>query len=63
MYVEIPSLLKQKAFKDLAAFITILLIAIVLSTIHFLDITIPTPMDAIETIYKPLSNFFASLLK
>lgn len=63
IYLEIPSLIKNKAFRELSIFLTLLLAANVISAIHLLDITIPNPMDTIATIYKPLNDFFSKLLE
>lgn len=55
--LEVPGLVKKKAWRELAAFSFFLLLGFALALPQVLDLEAPNPSDAIEALYKPLSDW------
>lgn len=53
--LEVPGLVKKKAWRELAAFSFFLLLGFALALPQVLDLEVPNPSDAIEALFKPLS--------
>ncbi|TCZ74009.1 hypothetical protein E0485_20240 [Paenibacillus albiflavus] len=56
--VEVPRLLRGQLIKELWAFSVLLLFGTALSIAEALHIWIPTPMDWMIVVYKPVYDFF-----
>ncbi|QNG61702.1 hypothetical protein [Metabacillus idriensis] len=61
--IDVPSLLRKKAKKELWVFSILLLFGTVLSIAQALNIKIPNPIDWITALYQPLSDMIENLLK
>jgi hypothetical protein len=59
---EAPSLLKNKAKRELWVFCVLFVIGVGLSITRGLNVSIPNPLDVLIIIYKPLSDLLTSLL-
>jgi len=59
---EAPSLLKNKAKRELWVFSVLLVIGVGLSITRGLNVSIPNPLDVLIIVYKPLSDLLTSLL-
>lgn len=55
--LEVPGLVKKKAWRELAAFSFFLLLGFALALPQVLGLEVPNPNNAIETLYKPLSEW------
>ncbi len=55
--LELPKLLKQKKWRDIAVFSALLLIGMIYSYGQILDLPLPNPTDAIDAIFEPISKF------
>ncbi|TEB07397.1 hypothetical protein Psch_00948 [Pelotomaculum schinkii] len=55
--LEVPGLVKKKAWRELAAFSFFLLLGFALALSQVLGLEAPNPTDAIEALYKPLSEW------
>ncbi|WP_018933878.1 hypothetical protein [Gracilibacillus lacisalsi] len=56
VYLEMRRLRKGKQTKDLLCFMIGMSVAIVLISLHFLDIQLPYILDMLRVTTKPLSN-------
>lgn len=56
-WLNIPGLIRQKAWGDLAAFSVLYVAAFVLGLLYVLDIPIPNPMKALQYIISDLWGF------
>ena len=54
---EAPGLVKKKMWRELAAFFVYLLIGMALIIPQVLGIKLPNPNNAIEAVFKPISEF------
>ncbi|MGM0839277.1 MAG: hypothetical protein ACQEWE_01020 [Bacillota bacterium] len=59
---EVPSLLKNKAKRELWVFSVLFVIGVGLSIARGLNVSIPNPLDVLIIVYKPLSDLLTSLL-
>lgn len=59
---EVPSLLKQKHYKDMFVFSTVLLTGMTCAILLSIGISIPNPLNAIAKIYAPVSNLLDKIL-
>ena len=59
---EAPSLLKNKAKRELWVFSVLFFIGVGLSITRGLNVRIPNPLDVLIIVYKPLSDLLTSLL-
>lgn len=53
-YIQIPGLVKNKYWKELAAFLAFFTAAFVLCLLYVLDVDIPSPMKGISYIFDDL---------
>jgi hypothetical protein len=53
--LEVPGLVKKKAWRELGAFSFFLLLGFTLALPQVLGIEVPNPSDALEALFKPLS--------
>lgn len=60
---EAPRLVKQKMWRELGAFAGLMFIAMALSYAELLDIKLPTPIDAIEFVFKPVADVMDKALQ
>lgn len=60
--LEVPSLWKQKFVKELWVFSILLLIGAGLSLALSMHVTLPSPLDFLTWIYKPISDLFKKFL-
>lgn len=61
--MEVPHMLKNKLKKELWVFLSLLLIGIGLGIARSVDLELPSPLDLITAIYKPMSNAIFQVLK
>ncbi|MCF6409826.1 hypothetical protein [Pseudalkalibacillus salsuginis] len=61
--IEAPSLLKKGLKKELWVFGILLLFGTGLNIAQGLQVVIPNPMDWINVIYKPISDFIFGILR
>lgn len=61
--IEVPGLLKKKLKKELWVFLFLLSIGFGLGLARSMNIEIPSPLNAIIFIYKPISDWIFQLLK
>lgn len=61
--IEIPPLWRKKYSKECWVFSLVLLIGTTLSLAWVYHVRIPTPLDLLEIVYKPLDEFLMKLLK
>ncbi|MGM0879102.1 MAG: hypothetical protein ACQEWV_31805 [Bacillota bacterium] len=61
--MEVPSLLKKGLKKELWVFGILLFFGVGLSIAQGLKIDIPNPLDWINVVYKPFSEFILGLFK
>lgn len=61
--VEVPSILRRKERNELWVFSTLLVIGIGLSIAKGLNWSTLNPLDVLNFIYKPISDFIISLLE
>ena len=54
--LEVPGLVKKKAWRELAAFSFFLLLGFALTLPQVLGLEVPNPNRAIEAVFKPLSE-------
>jgi hypothetical protein len=59
---EIPPLLKQKKKKEIWIFVIFQSFATALLSIISLNVKLPSPLEAIRVVYKPISDAIFSLL-
>lgn len=55
--LEVPGLLKQKAWRELAAFSFFLVLGFALALPQVLGFEVPNPNRAIEALFKPLADW------
>jgi hypothetical protein len=61
--IEVPSLLKKGLKKELWVFGILILLGTGLNIAQGLKIDIPNPLDWINVVYKPFSDFVLGLFK
>ncbi|RBP07801.1 hypothetical protein [Rossellomorea aquimaris] len=59
---EVPSLIKNKAKRELWVFSVLFVIGVGLSIARGLNVSIPNPLDVLIIVYKPLIDLLTSLL-
>jgi hypothetical protein len=62
IWKEIPALKKQKKKKEIWIFSIFQLLATTLLSLVVLDVKIPSPLEVIRIIYKPVSDVLFTLL-
>lgn len=60
--LEVPLLWKQKLVKELWVFAILLLVGAGLSFALIMHVTLPSPLDFLTWIYKPISDAFKKFL-
>lgn len=55
-FIETPSLIRQKKWKDLAVFSGFLISGLVLGVILALHLAFPNPTQVIESVFKPVTQ-------
>ncbi|MNI46351.1 hypothetical protein D3C73_1008100 [compost metagenome] len=60
--LEVPTLWKKKLVKELCVFVILLLIGAGLNFALAVHVPIPTPLDLLAWIYKPISDAVLKLL-
>lgn len=63
LWIEVPPLLEKKLKKELLVFAILLVIAVGLSITLGFGKSIPTPLDLLTFVFKPLNDVIALLLK
>lgn len=61
--VEIPKMLKNKQYRELAAFSVLLLLGTVLGVLKSLDVKLPNPTDWLIWAFSPFKELMKSLSK
>jgi hypothetical protein len=62
IWKEIPALKKKKEKKEIWIFAIFQFMATTLLSLVFLNVKIPSPLEVIRIIYKPISDVLFSLL-
>ncbi|MFB5661520.1 hypothetical protein [Alteribacillus sp. HJP-4] len=60
--IEVPALSKKKWKKEMWVFGLLLATGTILAVLFALDVQLPTPMDYIASLYKPLSDLVKNWL-
>ncbi|MCL6639279.1 MAG: hypothetical protein K6T80_06325 [Firmicutes bacterium] len=55
--LEVPGLVQKKAWRELAAFSVFLLLGFALALPQVLGFRVPNPNEAIEALFRPLSEW------
>ncbi|EPD50827.1 hypothetical protein HMPREF1210_02335 [Paenisporosarcina sp. HGH0030] len=63
LWIEVPPLLEKKYKKELLVFYILLAIAVGISITLGFGKSIPTPLDLLTFVFKPLNDVIAHLLK
>ena len=63
LWIEVPPLLEKKYKKELLVFAILLAIAVGISITLGFGKSIPTPLDLLTFVFKPLNDVIALLLK
>ncbi|MGI6423968.1 MAG: hypothetical protein ACOX2A_01665 [Tepidanaerobacteraceae bacterium] len=61
--IEVPTLLRNKMWRELAVFCGFILIALVYGVIHTFELGILNPTDFTKMIFEPVFNVFDEMLK
>ena len=61
--IEVPHLLKNKLKKELWVFLSLLSIGLGLGIARSIELDLPSPLDLITAIYKPISDVIFQVLK
>lgn len=59
---EVPGLVRQKMWRELATFSVLLIIGMVYSYGQVLNLPLPNPTAGIEAVFKPVSQYIEKLL-
>lgn len=57
IWLEVPGLVKKKAWRELAAFSVFLALGFALALPQVLGLEVPNPNKAIEALFRPLSDW------
>ncbi len=60
--LEVPPLVRQKMWRELAAFGLLLVVGMIYSFGQALDLPLPNPTDGIMAIFEPISRYLEKLL-
>lgn len=60
---EVPHLLKNKFKKEIWVFLSLLFIGVSLGVARSMGLELPSPLDLITTIYKPISDVIFQALQ
>lgn len=61
--MEVPHLLKKNLKKELWVFLSLLFIGVSLGIARSLDLELPSPLDFITAIYRPISDAIFQVLQ
>lgn len=61
--LEVPHLLRERAGKELWAFLGLLMLAAALGTAVALEVDMPNPLEALTFVYKPLGDIIFGILE
>ncbi|MCE5170324.1 hypothetical protein LQV63_13490 [Paenibacillus profundus] len=61
--LEAPYLKKRQLTKELRVFYFLLLSGTILSIAMLMNVELPNPMRLVHAVYKPLSDWYTSVLK
>jgi hypothetical protein len=61
--LEIPSLVKNRKYKEFVGFCCFLFLGTLLSIAHSLRLKIPNPLDFITFVFQPVSKFMLRILQ
>lgn len=61
--IEVPTMLKDKSYKDLWTFSILLILGMILAILKKLDITLPNPSDWVALVYSPVSALLKTFLE
>lgn len=59
--IEIPGMLKERLFKELAVYSAFLLLGSAVMILRSLDVKIPNPTDFVMWVYSPLEGLMKGL--
>ncbi|MBM7854536.1 hypothetical protein JOC37_000909 [Desulfohalotomaculum tongense] len=59
---EVPKLIKEKMWRELAVFSVMILLAVVLSFGLILDLLLINPVSALEAVFTPITQYLDGLL-
>jgi hypothetical protein len=59
---EIPPLVKKKWWREIIVYFILLSVGMTLAILISKNITIPTPIDLLTKIYRPVTNFMEKVL-
>lgn len=62
-YIELPEMLRNKSYKELWCFMSLLLSGTVLAVLKALEVPLSNPSDWIAYVYSPLSELLKDILK
>lgn len=60
--LEVPALVKEKSWREITVFFIILGVGLTLTILLTKNVPIPTPVDWIVKIYRPIAAFFEQIL-
>jgi lysylphosphatidylglycerol synthetase-like protein (DUF2156 family) len=61
--LEVPGLIRKKLKGELWVFLGLLAIGVVLSFLIALEVDVPSPLEAIAFIYKPMGDIIFGMLE
>jgi hypothetical protein len=61
-FLELPKLMKEKAYKEIWVFIFFLLCGMTLNILFAFKIPLPNPIEGLMLIFSPISNWIENLL-
>jgi hypothetical protein len=61
--LEVPRLVRDKMWREMTAFSGLLIIGMVLSFAHVLNINLPNPTHLLYAIFRPMTEVIMTLLK
>ncbi|MDA8235481.1 MAG: hypothetical protein M0Z31_11920 [Clostridia bacterium] len=62
LWLELPKLIRQRWWWELAVFAVIWALALVVSVAQIYDLPLPNPTHGLEYIFKPVSHWFEEVL-
>ena len=57
VFLEVPGLLKKKAWRDLAAFSFFLILGFTLALLQIMGVNMPNPNHALEALFRPFAEW------
>ena len=62
-YIDVPSMLQKRMIKESVVFLLLLGIAVILSVLEAIRISLPNPLDWLISIHKPMSDMLFEILE